>query len=94
MRFHTHLAAQLSATAGGHHQWAGGFSGKPALAQSDLRRMADGLPKGLDGQPNNRRQLAAVSKHRRNALRALGNAVVPQVAAIFLRGISAAEGGA
>jgi DNA (cytosine-5)-methyltransferase 1 len=93
VRLHNHLAAQLAAAPGSRHQWAGGFPGKPALSQSDIRRVVDGLPGGLDGQPLDRPRLAIVHKHRRSALRALGNAVVPQVAALFLRAIAAVEHG-
>jgi DNA (cytosine-5)-methyltransferase 1 len=64
----------------------------PAV-EREVRRVADGLPGGLDGRDQRsvaketRQGISQASRNRTAQLRALGNAVVPQVAYPFLRWI-------
>jgi DNA (cytosine-5)-methyltransferase 1 len=91
-RFRAHLAAQLEAAAGGGGEWSGGYSGRCLLARPELRRVADGLPGGLDGMGRAGIGPRDVSRAHKAALMALGNAVVPRCAALFLSAIRAADG--
>jgi DNA (cytosine-5)-methyltransferase 1 len=80
---HTQSAGQQGWTYGPRKVqfWGGGAGYDWLEVAADLCRVDDGLPARLDG-----RELTA-KQHRVERIKALGNAIVPQVAAEVMRGI-------